>query len=243
VVYQEDAVSFRANKEISKNSSKKEELRNQYENSKRASKTNDFLTSKKIQPGFDKTEIQKEISRAFKEKTLKVIKNLTSNTAKDTPPDETKVYLIPEKSSKLWNKNVFWSKDKLDEVWGKIKSAKYKLINKIEAEIEDLQESIRNGDEVLVLSKLMDKNYQEFYYRELLRSNLLEYILEHNQPEMLMKILKDEFYVYDYLYPFHKMARFAGISRSKSFLYHNFESNTKLYKKVSNISEIDNNLK
>jgi hypothetical protein len=89
----------------------------------------------------------------------------------------------------------------------------------------------------------MDKNYQKFYYRELTRSNLLEYILEKNQPEMLLKILKDEFYVYNPLYPFHKMAQSVGISRSISFLYHNFESNTNSDKKFSNASEMDNNLK
>jgi hypothetical protein len=80
VIYQDEAVSFRAKKEISKNSLRKEELKNQYDGSKRASKTNDFLSNKMVQQAFDKNEIQKEISRAFKEKTLKVFKNLRSNT-------------------------------------------------------------------------------------------------------------------------------------------------------------------
>ena len=155
--------------------------------------------------------------------------------------ENSKYYLIPEKSSKLWNKNVFWSKGKLDEIWGRIKNAKSKLLLKIETDLDNLELNINNGDEEQVLSDLMDKNFQKFYHQELTRSNLLEHMADQNKPQLLIKVLADEFYLYDYTYPLHKIAESSGISRNRSIL-HKFGKYVPAAKRMTT-SEIDYSLK
>ena len=101
--------------------------------------------------------------------------------------------------------------------------------------------NINNGDEERVLSDLMDKNFQKFYYQELTRSNLLEHIVDQIQPQLILKVLADDFYIYDYTYPLHKIAEASGISRNRSIL-HKFGRYVSAEKKMTRL-EIDDGLK
>jgi hypothetical protein len=109
------------------------------------------------------------------------------------------------------NERVFWSKDQLDQLWQRFKVAADKIKNKIVTDFQNIYNAVRDGDETYVLDRLHNKEFKSFYKIELSKNKMLEYMLTQNQPQMLMKVLQDPFYVFNKLYVFEFLRKLLSL--------------------------------
>jgi hypothetical protein len=108
------------------------------------------------------------------------------------------------------NDRVFWSREKIVEVREKFKEIKDIINRKTEDKFYELDQAISEGNEEKVLSTMRDHIFKFFWGNELKKRNVLINILLANQPEILQKVLADEFYKFDEFYVFRYIKQILG---------------------------------
>jgi hypothetical protein len=116
-----------------------------------------------------------------------------NNTKNDSINNKKSLFIPKHKSIFLREKSktqIFWDKEKIDEIKQKFFRAKNKIIQKEKKDFMELKnmilESKKNDNEEKILSLMKDDTFKKFYKITIKNSDILEFTLRNNQIDLLM---------------------------------------------------------
>ena len=117
------------------------------------------------------------------------------------------------------SRKIYWNKSTIQSVWSKLQCVKKKVENKAKGDYITIKNAICENQDAYVLEYLHNEEFKSFYRNKdsLYPENVFHDIMITNfKFELLMCVLEDSSYKFNYDYIFHYIIHYLGIERYRN---------------------------
>ena len=117
------------------------------------------------------------------------------------------------------SRKIYWDKSTIQSVWSKLQCVKKKVENKAKGDYITIKNAICENQDAYVLEYLHNDEFKSFYRNKdsLYPENVFHDIMITNfKFELLMCVLEDSSYKFNYDYIFHYIIHYLGIERYRN---------------------------
>ena len=117
------------------------------------------------------------------------------------------------------SKGIFWDKETVEKVWGKLKIVSYRVKEKKRDDHHQIKELIETNQDEAVLQRLHDPEFKKFYRNKdslFPEDVFLELLVEHQKFDLLNQVVKDPCYVFNTNFIFKCISQIVNKNNDQS---------------------------